>query len=166
MTNAPTLSGLLHREHLHTLEVINDMEMRAVGSRTRPIDTSDADERFRLQAFIAMVDDDLFRHYRFEEDVLFPRLAEGGLAPITEILTAEHDAVRAIAERLRASAVAALAGGFTADAWRAFRDDVMDLVHSVSFHIQKEEMGVIRQLEMVLGSEGERELAARYGAFP
>jgi hemerythrin-like domain-containing protein len=112
-----------------------------------------------------MIDDDLFRHYRFEEEIVFPRLAEVGLSPITDMLSMEHETIRGLADGLRSAAIVALESGFTSASWSEFRDGVMDLVHSVNFHIQKEEMGVIRQLDMVLGAGVDRELGVLYAAF-
>lgn len=38
----------------------------------------------------------------------------------------------------------------------------MDLVHSVGFHIQKEEMGVIRPMAFAFGDKVDRELGSLY----
>jgi hemerythrin-like domain-containing protein len=164
MTDA-SLSDLLHREHLHTLAVAGELEARVDDRRAGPIDIADPEDRARLEALIRVAEEDIHKHYRFEEEVLFPRLAAAGLGPMVDVLIMEHDAVRAIAGPLRASAEAALRDGFTPSSWRAFREGIFDLVNSVSFHIQKEELGVIRQLETVLGAYANRELGALYASF-
>lgn len=166
MTQDPLLSDLLHREHLDTLAVAGDLEARADDRRAGPIDIAEPEDRARLEALIRIADADIDRHYRFEEEVLFPRLVAAGLGPMVDVLLMEHDAVRAISGPLRATAAAALRDGFSKDTWASFREGVFDLVNSVSFHIQKEELGVIRQLETVLGADANRELGrlyARYG---
>ena len=165
MTDCLPLDAMLHQEHLTTLAVVNDLETRISIGGGRPIDPADAQDRFRLQDLIAMVERDIFRHYRFEEEVLFPRLAAAGLHPMTDMLIHEHDGVRAMADDLRALAVAALDRGFDAAGWRAFRDLAADFAASVTFHIQKEEMGVVRQVGMVLGAEANRELGKVYAGF-
>jgi hemerythrin-like domain-containing protein len=162
MTNSAALSDLLHQEHLHTLAVLNDMEDLVSDTRARPLDVNDRHDRSRLKAFMGMIEQDILKHYRFEEDVLFPRLDEVGLAPITQMLAQEHDAVRSMTDALQSTAEAAFDGGFDATTWKDFRDGVMDLVYSVSFHIQKEEMGVIRQLAAALGDDADVELGRRY----
>ncbi len=159
------LSQLLHREHLHTLTVASDLEARAEDKRAGPIDIADPDGRAQLEALIHVAEVDIGKHYRFEEEVLFPRLVAAGLGPMVDVLIVEHEAVRVIAGPLRDAAEAALRAGFTSDGWRAFREGVFDLVASVSFHIQKEELGVIRQLATVLGAEADRELGALYASF-
>lgn len=165
MTQASSLTKLLHEDHLRTLAVINDLETRVTGPRSRPINTTDAQDRVRLQEFVGMIEAAILRHYRFEEEVLFPQLAGAGFQPITDMLAYEHDTVRSLAGALRDVAATALAEGFTPATWSEFGDGVADLMHSVSFHIQKEEMGVIRQLDMVLGTDADRQLGARYVDF-
>jgi hypothetical protein len=165
MTEPATISELLHREHLHTLAVAGDLEARAENRRAGPIDVAEPQDRARLEALVAVVDGDVLKHYRFEEEVLFPRLVAAGLGPMVDVLVMEHDAVRAIALPLRTAAETALREGFTPGGWPPFRDGLFDLVNSVSFHIQKEELGVIRQLQTVLGADAERELGALYAGL-
>lgn len=164
MSHDALLSELLHREHLETLAVAGELEARVDDRRAGPIKIGD-DDRSQLQALIRIADVDIGRHYRFEEEVLFPKLAAAGLGPMIEVLVMEHDAVRAIVGPLRAAAEAALAVGFTQETWATFREGVFDLINSVSFHIQKEELGVIRQLATVLGADADRELGRLYASF-
>jgi hemerythrin-like domain-containing protein len=165
MTEQAPLSQLLHREHLHTLSVASDLEARADDKRAGPLDRADPGERALLEALVHVAEVDIGKHYRFEEQVLFPRLVAAGLGPMVDVLVMEHDAVREIAGPLREAAEAALAEGFSPASWRAFRDGVFDFVNSVSFHIQKEELGVVRQLQTVLGADADRELGALYASF-
>jgi hemerythrin-like domain-containing protein len=165
MSHDALLSQLLHREHLETLAVAGELEARVDDRRAGPINVGDEADRAQLQALIHMAEADIGRHYRFEEEVLFRKLAAAGLGPMVEVLVMEHDSVRAIVVPLRASAEAALADGFTKATWSTFRDGVFDLINSVSFHIQKEELGVIRQLATVLGVDADRDLGRLYATF-
>jgi hemerythrin-like domain-containing protein len=165
MSHDALLSQLLHREHLETLAVAGELEARVDDRRAGPINVGDEADRAQLQALIHMAEADIGRHYRFEEEVLFPKLAAAGLGPMVEVLVMEHDSVRAIVVPLRATAEAALADGFTKATWSTFRDGVFDLINSVSFHIQKEELGVIRQLATVLGVDADRDLGRLYATF-
>lgn len=164
MTDTATLSDLLHQEHLHTLSVLNDVETQVASARRRPLDVNDPQDRSCLNVLMAMIERDILKHYHFEEEFLFPRLEEMGLGSITEMLVQEHDAVRSMTDTLQPIMSGAFESGFDAITWKCFRDGIMDLVHSVSFHIQKEEMGVIRQVTVVLGDEADRQLGALYAA--
>jgi hemerythrin-like domain-containing protein len=165
MSKDALLSELLHREHLETLAVAGELEARVDNRRAGPIDVGDDADRAQLQALIRIAEADIDRHYRFEEELLFPRLVAAGLGPMVDVLVMEHDAVRAIVGPLRAGAETALSDGFTKETWSTFREGVFDLINSVSFHIQKEELGVIRQLATVLGADADRELGRLYASF-
>lgn len=165
MTEEAPLSDLLHREHMQTLAVAGDLEARVEDKRAGPIDIAEAEDRARLEALVRVADVDIDRHYRFEEEVLFPRLVAAGLGPVVDVLVMEHEAVRVIAGPLRSTAETALCQGFTPAGWRGFREGICDLVASVSFHIQKEELAIIRQLDTVLGADANRELGRLYAKF-
>lgn len=161
-TDNAALSDLLHREHVHTLSVLDYMETRLADARSRPFDVNDLRDRACLDALMAMIDHDILKHYRFEEEVLFPRMDDVGLGSITGMLLQEHDAVRSMTDALQSLTGHAIEHGFSATAWQQFRDGVMDLIHSVGFHIQKEEMGVIRPMAIAFGDEVDRELGSLY----
>jgi hemerythrin-like domain-containing protein len=159
------LAAVLHREHLQTLEAINALEARLFGADgDRPVDITIAEDRQLLQTLIRVVDHDITCHFQFEEAELFPLLTAAGIGDIVDMLVQEHEAVRPIALQLRELAEQALGSGFTDDRWSEFRDTAMDLMHSVMFHIQKEEMGVIRRLGFLLDAETTRRLGRAYAA--
>lgn len=166
MSISDDIGGLLHREHLNTLAIVNRFEERVLGHlRERAIDGRDAADAEFLGQFITMVDNDIRRHFGFEEDVLFPEVARRGLGDITGMLVEEHAIIRPMAETLRALAESALSGPLAVEDWRTFRDVGMDLIHSVMFHVQKEEMGLIRRLPALIDLETNRAFAARYTAI-
>jgi hemerythrin-like domain-containing protein len=157
---------MLHQEHLDTLAAMNVLEELIHREfRDRPLDVSGETARQQLGKLIAVIDNDIDRHFRFEEQHLFPILAEAGLGEITEMLIQEHNSVRSFAERLRSIAARALEGGFDEATWREFREVGMDLAPSVMFHIQKEEMGVIRGLDVLLDGATDKELAEKYAGY-
>ena len=165
MSNPSTTGRLLHQEHLETSEAMNTLEEMIDGRhRDRPPDVSQPAVRDRLCTLLAAVDYDLCRHFQFEERELFPLLATAGLAEVTAMLAHEHDAIRTLAARLQSVAIHGLQHRFDKAAWRDFRDAGMDLVPSVLFHIQKEEVSVIRQLDVLLDEATDRKLAATLAA--
>lgn len=157
---------ILHRDHLRTLETMNTLEQRIMGpGRARPLALDDADDQALLAAIVAMLDEDIDRHFAFEEQVLFPELEKKHAGEVTRALVQEHDAVRTLAAVLRDITERARRQTLDATAWGEFRYAAMDLVPSVLFHIQKEEMTVIRQLRVLLPPEIDTELAKRYNGF-
>lgn len=157
---------ILHQDHLRTLETMNTLEQRIMGpGKACPLSVDDADDQALLATIIAMLDEDIDRHFAFEEQVLFPELDKRHVGEVTQALIQEHDAVRSLAAALRDIAERARRETLDAEAWGAFRYAAMDLVPSVLFHIQKEEMTVIRQLRVLLPVEIDQDLAQRHAGF-
>lgn len=160
----PDIAQRLHAEHLRTLDVLAQLDDRIMGAaKGRPLDPGDAADRALIAQLTRMLDEDIERHYRFEEEHLFPHLAGAGFAEITRMLADEHGNVRHFADRLRRLAADAAAAPLDADGWAEFRDVAMDLANSATFHIQKEEMGVIRSLPALLDAASAAALARLHG---
>jgi hemerythrin-like domain-containing protein len=154
---------ILHDEHVATLEIINKLEMRiGKGKWDRRLEPSVATDKALLEELVAMMDSEVRLHLPFEEKELFPRLDEFGFEDVTNMLFDEHEAIRSLISSLRPLATEALANGFKEDKWALFYGLLADLASIVIFHIQKEEMGVISRLPMLLGLDGCAALASRY----
>lgn len=157
------LGELLHEDHLRTLAALNAIEDRILGGgKARPIDPGDAADRRVLDEMLAVLDYDTETHFAFEEATLFPLVEQSGLADMTRLLTEEHAAIRVLADRLRAAAGKALASGPEPQPWNEFRYAAMDLIHSMLFHIQKEEFSLVRRLGFLVKSDVDRELARQF----
>jgi len=166
MTGPTELGRMLHDEHLRTLELMNAVEMRISGKKQdRRLDTADADDERLLHDVLAIVDQEINRHFRFEENVLFPVLDTAGVGDMTRLLIQEHEGIRPLAETLRSLSATALENGCDDDTWRKFRYAAMDLVHAVMFHIQKEEMGLIQKLGFFIDRDTDKALSARYAEY-
>jgi DUF438 domain-containing protein len=160
------IGTLLHAEHLDALAVANALEVRILGAeKNRPLGpASQADQKF-VDQLVAALDSAIYRHYRFEEDTLFPLLQPAGLQDVTAMLTGEHETIRTMADELRALAKSAAGATLDSRQWTRFRETAMDFIHAVMFHIQKEEMGVVRSLSLMLGAAASADLAQRYRAL-
>jgi hemerythrin-like domain-containing protein len=105
---------------------------------------------------------DIGRHFDFEEQVLFPRVAEMGDASILELLRHEHDAIREVAAELLPLARQAAAGAADKQTWERLRLLTLELVERQVSHIQKETMALLPVLEDVLDAQTDGELALGY----
>lgn len=166
MSEGSRTASLLHDEHLRTLSMLNDLEQRITGPRkNEPIDVRGDDDRRLVQAILAVIDNDIDRHFRFEEEVLFPTVEQEGMGDVTDLLIQEHNAIRPLAERVRTLTIAAMKQAKPdPSSWKDFRYAAMDLMNSVLFHIQKEEMSLLQQMSFFLDSEIDSELAARHAS--
>ncbi len=150
----------LHEEHQANLELLARFEQLAA----RAGDTPPAGDAWATLArtLATGLELETARHFDFEEQELFPRLAAAGQADICLLLADEHETIRAVTGPLPAQLRASLAAGFDAKAWRALRAAGLELVDRLQDHIQKEEMSLLPALEDLLDEEADRELTAAY----
>jgi len=163
MMGLTQLGQMLHEEHQRTLSLLNNLESRILGPAANvPMSPDSDDDRRQLKTVIDVVDQDVDRHFGFEEEVLFPLLAEHGATDMTEMLMQEHELIRPLAARIKELALQALDGGLDDAAWGDFKTLGMELIEREMFHIQKEEMGLVQGLSYFLDPDTDRELSLRY----
>lgn len=154
------ISRRLHEEHDANLDLLARFEKLVARVPDQP-PPSDAWAPL-ARALAAGLELEVARHFDFEEQELFPRLAAAGEAGICELLAEEHKTIRAVADTLPAQLRASLDAGFTPAGWRALRTAGLELAERLRGHIQKEEMGLLPAIDALLGDEIDRELAAAY----
>ncbi len=112
--------------------------------------------------FMHALQNDLNRHFRFEEDLLFPRMADHGDGGMAALLCEEHEAIREVAAELLPLAKAAADGAIDEAGWSALRRHASELIERQVAHIQKETMALLPLLDDLLDDETDRELAFAY----
>lgn len=160
MTYARQVPACIHREHRETLALLERLEA-ALGRGTSPPAAGDADWSRLLAELDANLANEVGRHFDFEEEELFPLLAEGGDRDIALLLAEEHEAILKLAEHIT-GLIRAGAAGLSPDAWVEFRYLALELVERQVAHIQKEEMSLLPVLEDMLDAERDGELLERY----
>ncbi|UCE32709.1 MAG: hemerythrin domain-containing protein [Burkholderiales bacterium] len=113
-------------------------------------------------ALVRYLEHDVERHFVFEEQSLFPRLAEFGDNAVAALLTDEHDSIRAVVEELMPLARAAAGGSLGASEAPALRRCIVELVERQVAHIQKETMALLPMLDDLLDEDADGELASAY----
>lgn len=154
------VSQALDTEHRNNLDLLGRVEQALARGRS----SAEQDPEFtRLAgAFVRAIDEDIGRHFDFEEQQLFPRLADAGEGDIAALLQEEHDAIREVAEETLPLARAAAAGTLAAADFDALRRGALELVERQVSHIQKETMALLPMLDDLLDEELDRELAFAY----
>jgi hemerythrin-like domain-containing protein len=108
-------------------------------------------------AFARHLEHEIGRHFGFEENELFTRLAEAGDGGMAALLTEEHESIRAVAGELL-PLLDAGAG------WHALRPLALEFVERQVVHIQKETMALLPLLDELLDDDTDRDLAFAYAA--
>ena len=161
MKFARQVSHVLDTEHRANLELLARIEQALARPQRAAADPDFA----RLAAtFARIVEQDIGRHFDFEEQQLFPRMADAGEGDIASLLQEEHDSIREVAAEVLPLARAAAAGTLDDAGFEALRRCALELVERQVAHIQKETMALLPLLDDLLDDELDRSLAFEYAA--
>jgi len=151
---------VLDDEHRTNLDLLGKVE-QALTRATRP----DAALAPLMAQLARALENDIDRHFRFEEESLFPLMADAGDGEMAGLLVEEHGAIREVAEELLPLARAAAGGTIDEAGWSALRRNAMEFVERQVAHIQKETMALLPLLADLLDEEADRELAFAYASL-
>jgi hemerythrin-like domain-containing protein len=158
MTNTQT-GRMLDDDHRTLLDLLGRVEQ----ALSRP-GAYDAKLAPLLREFAAAAENDMLRHFQFEEEHIFPRLREAGDVGMTMLLMSEHEAIREVATELLPLLRRAAQEPLDANSWEQLRMDSLELVERQVMHIQKETMGLLPALEDLLDPQTDGELALNYAS--
>ena len=157
------ITNTLNDEHMATIALLNNLEALLMEHGPKNPPKPDNAAAARLFADVtAAVESEIGTHFAFEEEQLFPRLAELGDADICVLLKEEHDAILPVGKELSEMSRAARAEGFSGETWGTYRRLGLELLERMISHIQKEEMGLLPALEDVLDEDADVGLANEY----
>jgi hemerythrin-like domain-containing protein len=155
MSFSRQVSQALDDEHRANLELLGRAER--VFART-----DDPEAQALAGQLVRQLEHEIGRHFGFEENELFPRMADAGDGDLAEMLREEHDTIRAVAEELLPLARAAAAGTLAAADAGTLKRLVLEIVERQVAHIQKETMALLPLLDDLLDDETDRDLAFAY----
>ena len=136
------VSRRLHEEHQATLALWTRVEAALAAGKA---------DAALMRSAAASLAEEIERHFAFEENELFPRLAGAGEGDIAELLVEEHATIRAAGRRFLASA----------------RENPLDpdlkplgleLAERLVSHVQKEEMSMLPALDDLLDEDTDQAL--------
>lgn len=153
------VNRMLHHEHRATIALLEQVE-RAFTHTPTP-----SPELAGLAGALAQhLEQEMTRHFDFEEQDLFPRVAEAGDGDIVALLADEHVVINERVHELLPLAHAAAANALDASGWTALRRDVPELVERLLAHIHKETMALLPLLEDLIDEETDRTLTMAYAS--
>jgi len=155
----------LHDDHAATIALLERLEtLLGRHNERRPPDASDPAMTRLMKDLIFTVEAEIGSHFSFEEDLVFPILSSAGDSEMVELLSREHGAILPLARRLVELARAARDAGFGAAAWSEFHAAGAELTERLVSHIQKEEMGLLPQLDDLLDESADQQLGLALAA--
>ena len=155
MTPSRQVCRCLDDEHRAHLELLNRIEQALVRN-------SGADVASLAAALVHQLENEIGRHFGFEETQLFPLMAEAGDGDLASLLTEEHDDIRSVADELTPLARSAAAVPPDPAGSAALKRLMLELVERQVAHIQKESMALLPLLDDLLDEETDRQLAFAY----
>ena len=157
------ISQALHEEHRATVALMERLEqLIARYRRGGPPDTRDGAVAKLLSDLSTGVEDEVQRHFGFEEDRLFAYLSAIGDEAIGTHLTDEHSVMRPIGVRVAGLAREAATTGFDGPKWQEFCRVGQELCERMLAHVQKEEMALLPLIEESMDPETEARLVQEY----
>ena len=157
MSFSRQVSRTLDEEHRNNLELLGKVE-QALARAMKP----DAGLDGLLRQFAQALEQDIERHFRFEEESLFPRMEEAGDGDMAALLVEEHETIREVAAELLPLARAAADGTIDNEGWSALRRNALEMVERQVAHIQKETVALLPLLDDLLDDDTDRDLAFAY----
>ena len=154
------VSHALDTEHRSNLDLLGRIEQALAR---RPGSAEDELARLAPQ-FVRLIEQDIGRHFGFEESELFPRMADAGEGDIAELLREEHEAIREVAAEVLPLARGAAAGTLDGAGFEALRRGASELIERQVAHIQKETMALLPLLDDLLDDETDQQLAFAYAS--
>lgn len=154
---------ILHDEHMAVIGLLERLDgfLSGAGGTAAP-DIETATKGPLLGDLAVALEGEVAGHFAFEENDLFPLLADAGEGSLGEALTEEHEVIVPVARRVAVLARAARVDGFTDETWREFRRLGAELVERLTDHARKEEAGFLPALEDVLDDEQDKVLWGTY----
>lgn len=156
----------LHDEHITAMALLERLVafLARVGPK-RPPPSEDREAERLLEALITAITTEIASHFHFEEEHLFPRLAEHGEGDLGALLTEEHEVIVPIGTRVVELATGARRTGFTGETWPEFHRLAGEYAERLTAHAQKEEIALVPLLDELLDVDGDMALAEAYAAL-
>jgi iron-sulfur cluster repair protein YtfE (RIC family) len=150
MTPLTQVANSLHNEHVAVIALMERLE-KAVST---PWDKVDPKTLARLlDDFLAALEFEIIPNFEFEEQSLFPILCDEGAGDLSDLLSDEHNVIRALGGEVRQAAKEVKENGLSADSWNAFRPPASEFGERLSAHASMEEVGLVPLLDDLIDAD-------------
>ena len=156
------VNRLLHDEHVHVQRLLDRLGALLTQDHAEALRAPSSEVAAFLRDLAGVLEHGLQRHFRFEEENLFPRLEDEGEGDMAALLREEHEGLLPLAAELLGRIRQALAGTLIATEWADCRRLALEFAERQSDHIEKEERALLPALEEALDEEQDLEISAAY----
>ena len=157
MSFSSQVARALDEEHRNNLAVLDKVENALMRSNH-----AEAPFCAVMAQFALAMEHDIERHFRFEEESLFPLMRDAGDGDMADLMVEEHAVMREIASDLLPLARAAAAGPITDMQWAALKQNALEMIERQVAHIQKETMSLLPMLSDLLDAGADQTLTFSY----
>lgn len=164
METTHQVNRLLHDEHVHVQRLLDRLGNILRHDQVGRLATSEPEATSLLVELAGVLEHGLERHFRFEEEDLFPRLEAQGEGDMTALLREDHALLLPLAAELLVYLRRALTGTLTKADWHECRRLGLEFVERQNDHIEKEEMALLPALREVLDEGDDEAISAAYQA--
>lgn len=158
------VNRLLHDEHMHVQRLLERLPSLLRREFSEVLETPRPETTAFLVELAGILQHGLERHFRFEEEELFPRLEAEDEGDMTALLREDHEILLPLAAELLVRVRGALAGTLSASEWSECRRLGLEFVERQTHHIEKEEMALLPALEEALDEDQDQDISAAYQA--
>lgn len=145
------VNRILHDEHMTILNLLNRFDALLAGVEgDRTPDVQEAETNRLLNELVTALEQHVDRHFRFEEEALFPELEEAGEGDFIEALREDHEALQPMAKKVTALVRSALGQGLSGDQWQELVQIGRAYVQDLTVHAEREEVALLPMLELQL----------------
>lgn len=158
------VNRVLHDEHMHVQSLLNRLG-DLLGRNFDPAQALPCGEaQALLTALAPVLEGGLARHFRLEEEELFPRLVDEGEDDMVGLLREEHEALLPLAAEVAKWVGRARQGPLSATQWSSFRHVGLAFVELQTSHIEKEELALLPALEDAIDEDDDLRICLAYAA--
>jgi len=148
----------LDSEHQGTLDLMGRIE------RALTHGGADAAVAPLMGSLVHHLEHDVPVHFAFEENDLFPILADNGAGDLAHLLAEEHVTIVAVVDELLPLARRMAQGSLDAAGVVALKRSALELASRLNDHIDKETKALLPVLEDILDEEADRTLSFAHAA--
>jgi hemerythrin-like domain-containing protein len=153
----------LHEEHEAVFELLRRLQRVLANSQADVVpDFSDPAWSGLLRDVRSGLEFEVARHFDFEEQSLFPILAEAGDGDLVEMLNADHKVIRDVTAPLLELVGKGQTRKLDVAGWHSLKRLGLELCERLTEHALKEEQALLPALETLLSEDEDRDLFAAY----